>query len=64
MPKVVLIYTVIREVQLDQVSSTEIEELQAEEQEKIEAAGFEVEDSSWELGEDQESADSLEVSNS
>lgn len=52
MAKVVLAYTVFREVQLDQVDKTEIEQLQAEDQRKIEDAGFEVEDPTWELNDD------------
>jgi CRISPR/Cas system Type II protein with McrA/HNH and RuvC-like nuclease domain len=49
MAKIVLAYTVFREVQLDQVDKAEIEQLQAEDQKKIEDAGFEVEDPTWEL---------------
>jgi len=49
MAKIVLAYTVFREVQLDHVDKTEIEQLQAEDQKKIEDAGFKVEDPTWEL---------------
>jgi hypothetical protein len=54
MPKVVLAYTVFREVQLDQVDKTEIEQLQSDDQATLISAGFEVEDPTWELDDEGE----------
>lgn len=58
MAKLVLVYTAFREVHLDRMDKTEIEEIQAEDQSKLEAAGFKVEDPTWEL--DDESDDGPE----
>jgi hypothetical protein len=52
MPKVTLVYTVFREVQLGQVDKAEIDELQQEDKKELEADGWGVEDPSWELDED------------
>jgi hypothetical protein len=57
MPKVTLVYTVFRQVKLDQVDDVDIMELQSEDKSKLRASGFEIEDPTWEVDDDDSEVD-------